>query len=150
MSQTATYMGCNRRLMSSNPPRTFCHRTAVGGLSTTWSDSWYHSHTVQNKKTTKPMPTTTHQQALQTQATVSRILEFGLGYDLTFWFGLNSLPWGGQEMYSTAQGPRTGGAGGLQPLPPLLGNLVHTFDFLYERTHSRRRNAHKNVTFQDF
>ena len=28
------------------------------------------------------------------------------------------------------------------PTPPLLGNLVHTFDFLYKRTHSRRQNAH--------
>ena len=58
------------------------------------------------------------------------------------------------------QGPRRGKGWGLShppPLPPnththtlLLGNLVHTFDFPYERTHSRRRNAHKNVTFSKF
>ena len=40
------------------------------------------------------------------------------------------------------------GAGGL--LSPHLGNSVHTFDFLYERTHPRRRNAHKNVTLSKF
>ena len=39
-----------------------------------------------------------------------------------------------------------GGVGGFSP--QLLANLVHTFDFLYERTHSRRRNAHKNGTFK--
>ena len=34
--------------------------------------------------------------------------------------------------------------------PPLLGNSVHTFDFIYEPTHSRTRNAHKNVTLSKF
>ena len=58
------------------------------------------------------------------------------------------------------QGPRRGKGWGLSHPPPpsppththtlLLGNLVHTFDFPYERTHSRRRNAHKNVTFSKF
>ena len=41
-----------------------------------------------------------------------------------------------------------GGAWGLET--PLLGNSVRTFDFLYEHTHSRRRKAHKNVTFSKF
>ena len=45
------------------------------------------------------------------------------------------------------QGPRRGRPGGGLS-PPLLGHLVQTFDFLYERTHSRRHNAHKNVTFK--
>ena len=34
--------------------------------------------------------------------------------------------------------------------PPRLGNLVHTFDFLYKRTHLRRWNAHKNMKFSKF
>ena len=46
------------------------------------------------------------------------------------------------------QGPRRGRPGGGLS-PPLLGHLVQTFDFLYERTHSRRHNAHKNVTFKN-
>ena len=29
-------------------------------------------------------------------------------------------------------------------------NSVHTFDFLYERTHSRSRHTYKNVTFSKF
>ena len=34
---------------------------------------------------------------------------------------------------------------------PLLGNLVHIFDFLYEHTHSRWRHAHKHcMTFAKF
>ena len=51
------------------------------------------------------------------------------------------------EFGKLTQGPRRGrgwGRGGT------LGQLVHTFDFLYEHTHSRRRNAHKNVTFSNF
>ena len=40
-----------------------------------------------------------------------------------------------------------GGRGAWVPPPPSLDNLVHTFDFLYEHTHSRRCNAHKNMTF---
>ena len=45
------------------------------------------------------------------------------------------------------RGHTGGGVGaGLEPLPPLLGNLVHTFD-LYGRTHSRKRNTNKTVTF---
>ena len=40
------------------------------------------------------------------------------------------------------------GEGGWGIAPhPLLGNVVHTFDFLYKHTHSRKWNAHKNVTF---
>ena len=34
------------------------------------------------------------------------------------------------------------------PPPPHLGNLVRTFDFLYERSHSRKRN--KNVISSNF
>ena len=30
---------------------------------------------------------------------------------------------------------------------PTFGQMVHTFDFLHECTHSRRRNAHEIVTF---
>ena len=47
------------------------------------------------------------------------------------------------------QGPCREESGGTWA-PPLLGNLVHTFDFPYERTHSRRRNAHKNVTLSPY
>ena len=40
------------------------------------------------------------------------------------------------------------------PPPPapsqLWGNLVHTFDYLYERTNCRRRKAHKYVPFSKF
>ena len=42
-----------------------------------------------------------------------------------------------------------GGAGGFYS-PPLLSNLIRTFDFLYEHTHSRSRNTHRNVTFSKY
>ena len=50
------------------------------------------------------------------------------------------------------QGSRRGRGWGFTPPPPpsLLGNLVHTFDFFYEHTHSRRWNANKNMTISKF
>ena len=45
---------------------------------------------------------------------------------------------------------RAGGGAGVALGSPLLGNLLHTFDCLYERIHSRRRNAHQNMTFSEF
>ena len=51
-------------------------------------------------------------------------------------------------------GRRGGGGGGGDGrgalAPSFLGNLVHTFDFLYELSHSRSRNTCKNVTFSTF
>ena len=55
-----------------------------------------------------------------------------------------------------AQGKGLGRGGGRclttphPPTPRLLGNWVHTFDFLYERTYSRRRNTQKKWHFQNF
>ena len=49
----------------------------------------------------------------------------------------------------TAGAAQGEGLGSLSPstTPPPPPPLVHTFDFRCERTHSRRRNAHKTVTF---
>ena len=45
--------------------------------------------------------------------------------------------------------PCRGGTGGAWP--PTFGQLgPYTFDFLYKRTHSRRRKAHKNVTLSKY
>ena len=49
-------------------------------------------------------------------------------------------------MYPITRTAQTEGAG-LGGFSHPLDNLVHTFDFLYDRTHFRTRNAHKSVTF---
>ena len=77
------------------------------------------------------------------------------GQDQQLW---SANQWHGAFRLMSHQGLRRGTGSGWgtwalpppPPPPPLLGKLVHTFVFLYERTHSRRRNAYKNVTFSKF
>ena len=72
-------------------------------------------------------------------------VKFGRRSVFPDWYGTGRVPHNLSQDCRSNESRKIGAAQG-EGLPPLLlGYVVHTFDFLYERTHSRKRSAYKNV-----